>query len=371
MVRPRGWHLLERHVLVDGKAVSASIFDFSLFFFHNSKRLIANGSGPYFYLPKMESHLEARLWNSIFNFSEDRLGIPRGSIKATVLIETIHAGFEMDEILYELRTHSAGLNCGRWDYIFSFIKKFRERKEMVLPDRSSVTMDKAFLAAYVNLSVKTCHRRGAHSIGGMSAYIPAKNEEANRLAMEKVGADKERELKAGHDGTLVAHPGLVPLAKQIFAKMGGSHQMWNLREDVVISPSDLLSIPAGEMTERGIGTNISVGVQYLEAWLRGKGGVPVDNLMEDAATAEICRARLWQWIRHGTELSGGRTVTRELFRALLDKEVDSIRTRIGQEAFLGSQFKRSTSLFDDVVTAEKFQDFLTIPAYEALLGLEK
>jgi malate synthase len=370
IVRPRGWHLLERHVLVDGKPVSASIFDFALYFFHNAKRLIANGSGPYFYLPKMESHLEARLWNSIFNFSEDRLGLPHGTVRATVLIETILAGFEMDEILYELRTHSAGLNCGRWDYIFSFIKKFREKKAMVLPDRSSVTMDKAFLAAYVKLSVKTCHRRGAHSIGGMSAYIPVKNEEANRLAMEKVTADKERELKAGHDGTWVAHPGLVPLAKEIFSKMNGSHQMHNLREDVVVSQSDLLSIPTGEATEKGVRTNISVGIQYLEAWLKGKGSVPIDNLMEDAATAEICRAQLWQWIRHGTKLSGGKTVTRELFRALLDEEVDSIRTRIGQEAFQASQFKRSISLFDDVVTADEFQDFLTLSAYEELLSLE-
>jgi malate synthase len=372
IARPRGWHLLEKHVLLDGQPVSASLFDFGLYLFHNSKTLIAKGSGPYFYLPKMESHLEARLWNDVFNFSEEELGLTRGTTKATVLIETILAGFEMDEILYELREHSAGLNCGRWDYIFSFIKKFRNKPELVLPDRAQVTMDKAFLGAYVDLSIKTCHRRSAHSIGGMSAYIPVKDEAANKIAMEKVRADKEREVNAGHDGTWVAHPGLVPLAMQIFSSIGGDHQIQKMkRQEVAVSAADLVKIPGGGVTETGIRTNISVGIQYLEAWLRGKGSVPLNNLMEDAATAEICRAQLWQWIRNGTKLSDGRTMSLEIFQTTMEEELDKIKRQIGGGSVPPRQFDLARELFSRMVSAKDFPEFLTLPAYEELLKLEK
>jgi len=371
IARPRGWHLLEKHVLLDGQPVSASLFDFALYLFHNSKSLIAKGSGPYFYLPKMESHLEATLWNDVFNFSEEELGLTRGTIKATVLIETILAGFEMDEILYELREHSAGLNCGRWDYIFSFIKKFRNKPELVLPDRAQVTMDKAFLGAYVDLSIKTCHRRNAHSIGGMSAYIPVKEEAANHIAMEKVRADKEREVNAGHDGTWVAHPGLVPLAMQIFSSIGGDHQIQKKkRQEVAVSVADLVKIPGGGVTEAGVRTNISVGIQYLEAWLRGKGSVPLNNLMEDAATAEICRAQLWQWIRNGTELSDGRTMSLEIFQTTMEVELEKIRRQTGGESVPPRQFDLARGLFSRMVSAKDFPEFLTLPAYEELLMLE-
>jgi len=371
IVRPRGWHLLEEHVLVDGQPVSASIFDFSLYLSNNAKKLMFNRTGPYFYLPKMESRLEARLWNEIFNFSEDQLGIPRGTIRATALIETILAGFEMDEILFELKDHSAGLNCGRWDYIFSFIKKFRNLSEMVLPDRAQVTMDKAFLGAYVNLSIKTCHRRNAHSIGGMSAYIPVRDEKANQVAMEKVRADKEREVKAGHDGTWVAHPGLVPLASQIFSSIGGPHQIANKRDDVIVGAADLVRIPEGDVTEGGVRTNISVGIQYLEAWLRGKGSVPLNNMMEDAATSEICRAQLWQWIRHGTKLKDGRTMTSTLFRYLMEQELQKIESLVGERGFATGQFKLARELFEGMVTSKEFPEFLTLAAYEELLRLER
>ena len=307
LVRPRGWHLVEKHVLIDGKPISASLFDFSLFFFHNAARLVEKGTGPYFYLPKLESHLEARLWNDVFVFAQDYLGIPRGTIRATVLIETILGAFEMDEILYELREHSSGLNCGRWDYIFSFIKKFRNRPDFLLPDRARVTMDRDFLKAYVDLLIQTCHRRGIHAMGGMAAQIPIKNDpEANEKALDKVRQDKLREVKAGHDGTWVAHPGLVPVAKDVFDQyMPQPNQIPVKREDVRISAQDLLKVPTGEITEQGLRLNVDVGIQYLEAWMRGNGSVPIYNLMEDAATAEISRAQVWQWLRHGAKLTDG------------------------------------------------------------------
>src|SRR5213080_3560106 len=310
MVRPRGWHLDEKHVTVDGHPISASLFDFGLFFFHNAKALIAKGTGPYFYLPKLESHLEARLWNDVFNFAQDALGIPRGTIRATVLIETILAAFEMDEILYELKDHSAGLNCGRWDYIFSFIKKFRHRPGFVLPNRVRVTMDRHFLKSYVDLLIHTCHRRRAHAMGGMAAQIPIKHDPvANEAALEKVRQDKLREVRAGHDGTWVAHPGLVPVAAQVFdASMPGPNQLHVARDDVRVTASDLLAVPEGEITEAGLRTNVDVGIQYLESWLRGSGCVPIYNLMEDAATAEISRSQVWQWMRHGARLADGRQV---------------------------------------------------------------
>src|SRR5487761_493830 len=373
IVRPRGWHLLEKHVLVDGKPASASIFDFALFLYHNAKKLIEKGSGPYFYLPKIESYLEARLWNEIFLASEEELHLPRGAIKATVLIETILAAFEMDEILYELREHSSGLNCGRWDYIFSFIKKFSSRSDFVLPDRSQVTMDKAFLSAYVSLLIKTCHRRGAHAIGGMSAFIPIKNDEkANLLAFEKVMQDKEREVRAGHDGTWVAHPGLVSVAKQVFDKeMNGPNQINRLREDANVGQRELLAVPSGSVTESGIRTNISVGIQYLEAWLRGKGSVPINNLMEDAATAEICRAQLWQWIRHRATMEGGGRVSEILVRTFLRNELEKLARDLGEQRFHQGQYLLASEIFGRMITAEEFPEFLTNIAYDHLLSLEK
>ncbi len=373
LVRPRGWHLPEKHVIVDGKPISASLFDFGVFFYTNADRLMKRGTGQYFYLPKMESHLEARLWNDVFNFSEETLRLPRGTIKATVLIETILGGFEMDEILYELREHSAGLNCGRWDYIFSYIKKLRNYPQFVLPDRSQVTMDKAFLAAYVALAIKTCHRRGAHAIGGMSAYIPVKNDDrANMMAFEKVRADKEREVRAGHDGTWVAHPGLVPVAKEVFDKgMSGPNQLSKLREDVRMTASDLLKPPDGQITEQGLRTNVSVGIQYMESWLRGRGAVPIFNLMEDAATAEICRSQVWQWIHQKAKLADGRPVTTELARSIMNQELEKIRASLGSETFGAGRFDMASRLFDQLISAEQMQEFLTASSYEQLLVLEK
>ena len=326
MVRPRGWHLIEKHLLVDGKPISASLFDFGLSFFTNAKTLIKNGTGPYFYLPKIESHLEARLWNDVFNFSQKELGIPEGTIRATVLIETILAAFEMDEILYELRNHSAGLNCGRWDYIFSFIKKFRNKSEFVLPDRAQVTMDRAFLKAYVDLLIKTCHRRGIHAIGGMAAQIPIKSDPAaNETAIEKVRQDKLREVKAGHDGTWVAHPGLVSVAMEIFNQhMKGQNQLSVMREDIKITAGELLSVPSGNITEMGLRINVNVGIQYLEAWLGGSGCVPLYNLMEDAATAEISRTQVWQWIRHKVKTAEGQMITSDLVKKIICEELDKI-----------------------------------------------
>ncbi|HVG59391.1 MAG TPA: malate synthase A, partial [Hyalangium sp.] len=315
-VRPRGWHLPERHLEVDGKPVPGAFFDFGLFFFHNAKEQLARGTGPYFYLPKMESHLEAQLWNDVFLLAQQELGIPRGTIKATVLIETLPAAFEMHEILYALREHSAGLNCGRWDYIFSFIKKLQADPTFLLPDRGQVTMDKAFLDAYSRLLIQTCHRRGVHAMGGMAAFIPIKGDPAaNEKALAQVRADKLREVKNGHDGTWVAHPGLVPVARSVFdAHMKGPNQLDNLRTDVKVGEAELLAVPRGTRTEEGLRHNIRVGVQYMAAWLDGLGCVPLYNLMEDAATAEISRAQVWQWIHHGATLEDGRHVTPELFR---------------------------------------------------------
>jgi malate synthase len=357
VVRPRGWHLVEKHLLVDGQPVSASLFDFALYFFHNAKELVSRGTGPYFYLPKMESHLEARLWNDVFIRAQQEIGLPAGTIRATVLIETILAAFEMDEILYELRAHSSGLNCGRWDYIFSFIKKFRAHPEFCLPDRGTVTMDKAFLAAYVDLLIKTCHRRGIHAMGGMAAQIPIKNDPAaNDAATKKVEADKLREVKAGHDGTWVAHPGLVEVAKRVFDQhMKGPHQIDNKREDVHKTAADLLQVPRGEITEAGIRQNINVGILYLEAWLGGSGAVPLYNLMEDAATCEISRTQLWQWLRHGK-------VSRERYEQLRDEELHKIGSRPHLDA--------AVKIFDELILSDELADFLTIPAYDELIQEE-
>ncbi|MDY7227436.1 malate synthase A [Hyalangium rubrum] len=367
-VRPRGWHLPERHLEVDGKPVSGSLFDFGLFFFHNVKAQLERGTGPYFYLPKMESHLEARLWNDVFHLAQSELGIPRGTIKATVLIETLPAAFEMHEILYELREHSAGLNCGRWDYIFSFIKKLQNDPAFLLPDRGQVTMDKAFLDAYSRLLIQTCHRRGVHAMGGMAAFIPIKgDEDANEAVMAKVRADKLREVKNGHDGTWVAHPGLVPLAREVFdSHMKGAHQLDNLREDVQVGPAELLKVPRGTRTEEGLRHNIKVGVQYMAAWLDGLGCVPLYNLMEDAATAEISRAQVWQWIHHGATLEDGRHVTRELFRQVFSEELGHLRQEGAPERYGAKSFTQASELFERLSTAPTFEDFLTLPAYEAL-----
>ncbi|HXR20238.1 MAG TPA: malate synthase A [Steroidobacteraceae bacterium] len=368
IVRPRGWHLPEKHVRIDGEAVSGALFDFSVYLAGNCEALARNGTAPYFYLPKLESHLEARLWNDVFVSAQDHLGIARGTIKATVLIETILAAFEMDEILFELREHSAGLNCGRWDYIFSFIKKFRNRSEAVFPDRSAVTMDRAPMKSYVELLIQTCHRRGAHAIGGMAAQIPIRSDPAaNAAAMERVRADKLREAQAGHDGTWIAHPGLAAIATQAFdSVLRGVHQLDVRREDVQVSATDLLQVPDGQITEDGIRLNIRVGVQYLEAWLGGNGCVPLYNLMEDAATAEICRAQLWQWLRHGTRSSDGRAFTRQRFHELLGQELERIHREVGHARTQSGMFPTATRLFAGMVTSEQFDDFMTLPAYELL-----
>jgi malate synthase len=369
-VRPRGWHLPEKHLLVDGEQVSGSLFDFALYMFHNAKELLARQSGPYFYLPKLESHLEARLWNDVFNFTQDSLRISRGSIRATVLIETILAAFEMDEILYELKDHSAGLNCGRWDYIFSCIKRFRNKPEFILADRALVTMTTHFMRSYSLLCIKTCHRRAIHAMGGMAAQIPIKNDEqANEEAFAKVRADKEREAKDGHDGTWVAHPGLVATALAAFdAVMKTPNQIDRKREDVQIAAADILKFgPEGPITEQGLRTNVSVGVQYLESWLRGSGCVPIFNLMEDAATSEISRAQVWQWIRHPRGvLSDGRKVTKELFRSTLKEELDKVQSRVGQEQYKKGKYVEAAQLFDRITTSEQFAEFLTLPGYEQL-----
>lgn len=369
-VRPRGLHLIERHVEVDGRPIPGSLFDFGLYAFHNARALLAKGTGPYFYIPKLESHLEARLWNDVFLRAETVLGLPRGSIKATVLIETLPAAFEMDEILYELREHSAGLNCGRWDYIFSFIKKHRSDSSKVLPDRGQVTMEQPFLRAYTQLLVKTCHRRGAPAMGGMAAQIPIKTDpEANRAALDKVRADKLREVTDGHDGTWVAHPGLVPVARDIFdAHMTGPNQLHVLREDVVVTAEDLLRAPSGTRSLAGLRHNIRVGVQYLEAWLRGLGCVPLYNLMEDAATAEISRAQVWQWVRHGAALDSGEIVTKDLVRRITKEEMDTLRGVLGDARWTGGRFEEACRLFEDLATAEELADFLTVPAYEMLIA---
>ena len=365
LVRPRGWHLEEKHFWVDGAPISGSLFDFGLFFFHNAKALIAKGTGPYFYLPKLESHLEARLWNDVFNFAQDALGIPRGTIRATVLIETILATFEMDEILWELRDHSAGLNCGRWDYIFSYIKKLGKKPEFVLPNRAQVTMDKAFLNAYVQLLIKTCHRRGIHAMGGMAAQVPIKNDPvANEQALEKVRQDKLREVRAGHDGTWVAHPGLVPVAKQIFDEyMKTPNQLNVKRDDVHVTQKDLLEPTKGDITEQGLRWNIDVGIQYLEAWLRGSGCVPLYNLMEDAATAEICRSQAWQWVLHGVKLEDGRAVTAAMVTEAIHQQLDKMRAELGPR-FEQGKFTTAAKLFEEMMTKAEFPEFLTLGAYQ-------
>ncbi|MBI3839380.1 MAG: malate synthase A [Planctomycetia bacterium] len=369
LVRPRGWHLDEKHLLVDGKPISASIFDFGLFFFHNARAQLAKGCGPYFYLPKLESHLEARLWNDVFVLAQTALGVPRRTIKATVLIETILAAFEMDEILYELREHIAGLNCGRWDYIFSFIKKFRNRPDFVLPDRAQVTMTTHFLRSYSRLLIATCHRRGAHAMGGMAAQIPIKNDPAaNDEAVAKVRADKEREAGDGHDGTWVAHPGLVSVAMEVFnADMPEANQIMRVTPDIQITAADLLRVPKGAITPEGLRTNVAVGVRYLESWLRGQGCVPIFNLMEDAATAEISRAQIWQWIRHPSgRFADGTKVTAALVEWVLGDELAKLREDFGLAAYRASKFQEAGELFLSISTAPDFVEFLTLPAYERL-----
>jgi malate synthase len=368
LVRPRGWHLQEKHLLVDGRPASGSLFDFGLFFFHNARESLNRGSGPYFYLPKMESHLEARLWNDVFNFAQDALKIPRGSIRATVLIETILATFEAEEILYELREHSAGLNCGRWDYIFSFIKKFRNRADFVLPDRVQITMTAPMMRAYCLHVIKTCHRRGAHAMGGMAAQIPIKNDPAaNDAALAKVLADKEREASDGHDGTWVAHPGLVPVALKAFDRhMPQANQISRQREDVNVSAAELLQVPKGMITEDGLRANMRVGIQYLEAWLGGLGCVPLYNLMEDAATAEISRAQIWQWLRHGAAMGDGRKITPHLYDELLPQEMKRIEQEVGSARFNGGNYARAASMFSEMSRSTGFAEFLTLPAYEVL-----
>ncbi len=368
VVRPRGLHLPERHLTLDGAPIPGALLDFGLYFFHNARELLARNTGPYFYLPKLESHREARIWNEVFLFAEEALRLEPGTIKATVLIETLPAAFEMDEILYELREHSAGLNCGRWDYIFSFIKTRQHDPKAVLPDRSQVTMEQPNMRAYTQLAVRTCHRRGVHSMGGMAAQIPIKNDEAkNKAALDKVRADKLREVRDGHDGTWVAHPGLVPIAREVFeANMSGPNQLDRLREDVRATAADLLQVPAGTRTEEGLRLNVRVGIQYIEAWLRGNGCVPLYSLMEDAATAEISRAQVWQWLHHGSALTDGRRVTPELIGAVIDDEMVRIEKEIGSDRFRSGRFPEARALFEKISTAPKLETFLTLPAYEAL-----
>jgi len=367
--RPRGWHLEEKHVLLEGQPISGSLFDFALYFFHNAKTLLANGSGPYFYLPKMESHFEARLWNEVFVVAEEWLDLPLGTIKATVLIETILAAFEMDEILYELRDHSAGLNCGRWDYIFSYIKKFRHDPAAMMPDRGKVTMDVHFLNSYSLLAIKTCHRRKAPAIGGMAAFIPIKDDpQANEQAIAKVRADKEREARNGHDGTWVAHPGLVPVAKEVFDRyMPGPNQIDKTLDDVTITADDLLAVPEGPKSEAGLRNNISVGIGYIEAWLRGTGCVPLFNLMEDAATAEISRTQVWQWLHHGASLEDGRKIDSELVRKTTKEELAKWCERVGAERYANGRYDEAGQIFLELVERSDFVEFLTLPAYDKIV----
>lgn len=366
IVRPRGWHLHEKHLLCDGEPVPGAFVDFGLYLFHNAAQLSDRGTGPYFYLPKLESHLEARLWTDVFRFAENYGAVKEKTIKVTVLIETILAAFEIDEILYEMRDYIVGMNCGRWDYIFSFIKKFNRFPEFVLPDRAEVTMTSHFLRAYSQLVIKTCHRRGALAIGGMAAQIPIKGDpDANAAAMAKVQADKEREVGDGHDGTWVAHPGLVPLAREIFdTHMPGLNQLERRRDDLQIGAADLLQVPKGKITEAGLRDNISVAVQYLAAWLGGNGCVPINHLMEDAATAEISRAQIWQWIHHPTGiLDEGRNVTYELFQSLLREEMEKILVAVGPDRFAAGHYRQAASLLDEITAAEDFAEFLTSIAY--------
>lgn len=367
LVRPRGWHLNEKHVLIDGKPISGGIFDFGLYLFHNAKRLLAKGSGPYFYLPKLESHLEARLWNDIFVLAQQELGIPNGTIRATVLIETILATFEMDEILYELRDHSSGLNCGRWDYIFSAIKKFHNIPEYILPDRAQVTMTTHFMRSYSLLLIQTCHKRNIHAMGGMAAQIPIKNDpQANEEALARVRADKYREATDGHDGTWVAHPGLVAIAREEFDKvMKTPNQIYRKREDVHVTAADLIAIPEGTITETGLRNNISVSLQYMESWLRGNGCVPIFNLMEDAATTEIARSQIWQWLHHPKGiLDDGRKVNADLFHQLMAEELDKIKAAIGEQQYANRKFQTAAELIDKIILDDNFVEFLTLPAYQ-------
>ena len=368
MVRPRGWHLVEKHLRVRGEPISASLFDFGLAFFHNATALITRGSGPYFYLPKLESHLEARLWNDVFIYAQEALGIPRGTIRATVLIETILAAFEADEILWELRDHAAGLNCGRWDYIFSYIKKLRHRPERVLPDRARVTMEQPFLKSYADWVLHTCHRRGIHALGGMAAQIPIKRDPAlNAQALEKVRADKLREVRQGHDGTWVAHPALVPLAREVFdAHLSGPNQIARRRDDVRVTAADLLAAPRGAVTYRGLRTNLEVALRYLAAWLGGLGCVPIDDLMEDAATAEICRAQLWQWRHHGARLEDGRRVDAALLQQTCAELVASLPERVGAVDVGRDAIPLAARLLNELTTGAEFAEFLTTVAYDYL-----
>lgn len=366
IVRPRGWHLNERHILIDGEKISGSLVDFGLYLFTNAKKLIENGSGPYFYLPKIEHYLEARLWNDVFVFSQEYLNIPKGTIKATVLIETITASFQLDEIIFELKDHIVGLNCGRWDYIFSYIKKFRNHKNFVVPNRDQVTMTSPFMEAYSKLVIQKCHKRGILAIGGMAAQIPIKNDvEANEKALEKVRKDKEREVKNGHDGTWVAHPALVEIAMKEFNNyMPQQNQLNVLLEDLIVTEEDLLEIPKGTVTEDGIRKNINVGILYTEAWLRGNGAVALYNLMEDAATAEISRTQLWQWLKNEVVLADGRPFTIELYMTIFDEEVEKIILQYGENSMKNTKFKTAIELFDNLVISEKFEEFLTTPAYQ-------
>ncbi|MFM9976009.1 MAG: malate synthase A [Beijerinckiaceae bacterium] len=370
IVRPRGWHLMEDHITIDGESISGALFDFGMYLFHNAKKAISAGSGPYYYLPKLESHLEARLWNDVIVHAQEKLGLKTGTVKTTILIETLPAAFEMDEILYELKDHIVGLNCGRWDYILSFIKKFAKNKNFILPDRSQLVMGKAFLQAYSLLLIKTCHRRGAFAMGGMAAQIPIKNNpEANAAAFAKVKADKEREATNGHDGTWVAHPDLVPVAMEVFNRMmPKANQLPILREDVNVTRADLLELHEGNRTEAGFRENIRVGVQYMEGWLRGRGAVPIYNMMEDAATAEISRAQIWQFVNYGVSLEGGKTVTRDWFAKVYDEELVKIRGEIGAETYDKGRFPEAAKLFKELSLAPDFAEFLTTPAYQLIKG---
>jgi malate synthase len=365
--RPRGWHLLEEHLTIDGKPVAGALFDFGLYIFHNHAALRAAGTAPYFYLPKLETHQEARLWNDVFVHAQKTLGLPQGTIKATVLIETLPAAFEMDEILWELRDHIAGLNAGRWDYIFSFVKKFAKNKNYILPDRSQLVMGKAFLGNYATLLVQTCHRRGAFAMGGMAAQIPVKNDEqANNEAFAKVKADKEREAREGHDGTWVAHPALVPVAKEVFDRLMPQPNQLDRIPDTKITRDMLLQLHEGTKTEAGFRLNIRVGVQYIAAWLGGRGAVPIYNLMEDAATAEISRAQIWQWLRYGATLDNGQKVTAAFFKKALKEEMRQVKKEIGAKAYASSRFPEAIRLFSDLSLSKTFADFLTIPAYRKI-----
>ncbi|MBA2351126.1 MAG: malate synthase A [Burkholderiales bacterium] len=370
LVRPRGWHLPEKHLTVDGQPISGSLFDFGLYLFHNAAKLLARNSGPYFYLPKLESHLEARLWNDVFVFSQEALGIARGTIKATVLIETVLGAFEMDEILYELREHSAGLNSGRWDYIFSCIKKFRNDPDFVLADRAQVTMTSPFMRAYALLLVKTCHKRNAHAMGGMAAQIPIGGDPAaNEAALARVRTDKEREANDGYDGTWVAHPKLVPIAREAFDKvMRGPNQVSKKRDDIQIKADDLLVfVPQTPITENGLRLNINIGIQYLGSWLAGTGCAPIHHLMEDAATAEISRSQIWHWIRSPKGvLEDGRKVSIELFRKFLPEELARVRAELGEAGFAAGRYDAAAGMLNDLIVREDFVEFLTLPGYDAI-----